>query len=108
MINIFRVAVANLLLTLVFAGILIGQDTADYERRLQELERKMRQLDPSFSQGVTDENLRQRLAALERKMDEVLAARTEKPQAVAQTQEPPAAPLASLPLQPVGPVTGSR
>ncbi len=102
MINIIRETVAKLTLALVFAGALIGQDTADFERRLQELERKMRQLDPSFSPGETTENLRQRLATLERRMDEVLAARTEK------SPEPPSAPPASLPLQPVGPLTGYR
>ena len=91
MVKSLRVAVTKLTLPLVFAGALIGQDTADFERRLQDLERKMRQLDPSFSPGEPTENLRQRLAALERRMDEVLAARSEK------TPEPPSAPPASLP-----------
>src|SRR5947199_2693609 len=102
MINNIRVAVAKLSLTLVFAGVLVGQDTADFERRLQELERKMRQLDPGFSPAESTENLRQRLAALERRMDEVLAARSEK------SPELLSAPPASLPLQPVGPSTGYR
>src|SRR6266581_4927091 len=109
MINIHWVAVAKFSLALAFAGALIGQTTGDFERRLQELERKMRELDPSFRQVGTDEDLRQRLVALERKMDEVLAARSEKStEPPAQAQEPPAAHLASLPLQPVGPLTGYR
>src|SRR5262249_55412798 len=76
--------------------------TVDFERRLQDLERKMRQLDPSFSPAGDIGNLRQRLDALERRMDEALAARAEK------SPEPPTAPPANLPLQPVGPVTGYR
>src|SRR5262245_7504007 len=102
MINKIQVAVAKLALALAFAAALIGQDTADFERRLQELERKMRQLDPSFSPAEAVGNLSQRLAALERRMDEVLAARSEK------SLDPPSAPPASLPLQPVGPLTGYR
>jgi hypothetical protein len=106
--------VAKLLLALAFAAALIGQNTTDFEKRLRELESKMRQLDPSFGQAETEMDLGRRLAALERKMAEVLAARTD-PSISVLSQSPPQVAeqpairsLASPQLQPVGPLAGYR
>jgi hypothetical protein len=60
---------------LVFAAIatvvLNAQTDADRERRLADLERKVRQLDPTFTPAVT--SLDGRLAELEKKVDSLLA-----------------------------------
>jgi hypothetical protein len=71
------------------------------ERRIAELEEKMRLIDPAFGQENRAQDLARRLDSLEKKMTEVLAARkpASEPQAVQQAQagSPP-------PVQPAGPV----
>lgn len=69
---------------------LAGQSTADHERRLGELERKVRQLDPSFRTTAVDPAAR--LQALEAKVEELLAR---------QTVAASAAPAAIVPAQPL-------
>jgi hypothetical protein len=67
--------VKHLFLSLLLAAsVAAAQSDADRERRLAELERKVKELDPNFSPapgGVDD-----RLSALEWRVDELLAART--------------------------------
>src|SRR4029453_15413401 len=68
----FRMAfVVGLLLPLASA-----QNPTDLERRVRDLEAKMRLLDPAFGSGVDEANLATRLTALESKMEQLLAARS--------------------------------
>ena len=92
MVNIRLILAAVLALALPAA---YAQNTADIERRVRELEEKMRVLDPSF--GAVDTNLAARLVALESKMDQLLEAR--------QPPSPPEPPPQAAPLQSVS-VTG--
>jgi hypothetical protein len=48
----------------------------DFERRLVELEKKMRELDPGFAQTTTSTDISERLKKLEEKMEVILASRT--------------------------------
>jgi hypothetical protein len=81
---------------------------ADRERRLIELERKLRQLDPTFGTAAAG-NFDDRLAALERALDHLVAAARQPPVATpapASASQPAAMPeRAPAPLQPVS-VTG--
>lgn len=85
-------------------ALLWGQAQPDVERRLAELERKMKVLDPSFVPAA-NLGVDERLLALEKRMEQVFAARS-TPQ-VAETAPAPApeAAPAAAPLQPVS-VTG--
>ena len=78
------------------------QSASDLERRVAELERKMRSLDPTFQPSIAPPDLESRLEALERKMEALMASREPPPAATAQV---PAAPVISPapgpPLQPV-------
>ncbi len=78
-----------------------GQPSTDLERRVAALEEQMRLVDPAFGRESSTADLAGRLALLEKKMAEVLAARQP-------ASDPPATPPthAALPnLQPVS-VTG--
>ena len=55
----------------VFASLSYGQTDADRDRRLAELERKVRILDPSFKTDAA--TFDERLGALEKRIDELLA-----------------------------------
>lgn len=75
-----------------------GQTASDLEKRVAELEKKMRLIDPAFGRGIATTDLAERLEALEKKMGEVLAARSEEAssparpvQAIVVEQQPPAA-----------------
>ena len=68
---------------------------------MSELEKKMRQLDPKFGSGATPERLEERIAALEKHMDELLAGRVPPEEASAQALPPAPGPL--QPLTPVAP-----
>jgi hypothetical protein len=98
-------AVFNVILTgLVISGGLHSQTAGDLERRVAELEQKMRLIDPAFGEGNRAIDLAGRLAALESKMQELLPARP----AAAQAAEPSPAqpqPAPSQPAQAVAPVT---
>jgi len=74
MVKSIRAASINLLMALAAAAILHAQTDADRERRLAELERKVRQLDPGFSPGQGAIDIR--LAELEQRVDRLLAAGT--------------------------------
>jgi len=76
-----------LLIFVVSLGAASAQPSSDIERRVSDLERKMKILDPSFV-AATEQMLARRLEELESKMEVLLAART-----------------ASTPLQPVS-ITG--
>jgi len=56
-------------------GLLQGQATSELERRIAELEQKMRLIDPAFGPETRALDLASRLESLEKKMDVVLAAR---------------------------------
>jgi hypothetical protein len=85
---------AALLLMLCSAA--FGQSPPDLERRISELENKMRQLDPAFGAPKPAENLEQRLQALEKKMEELLAPR--QPLTTAATAAPPVEEERRLPV----------
>jgi hypothetical protein len=61
-------------LPLVLSSVLLAQTDADRERRLVELERKIRELDPNLKRAPSG-SFDDRLAALERSIDELLSAR---------------------------------
>jgi hypothetical protein len=73
---------------------LFPQLSPDQIRRLEELERKMRQLDPAFTVPSTA-SIDDRLASLEHRMDQ-LAARP-----IAPPESPPAPPLSPTPSPPI-------
>jgi len=81
-----RIARLLILTALLLTG-LYGQVTADLERRIAELEDKMRLIDPAFARENRAQDLTGRLQALESKMDEVLAGR--QPGAAAQPPQSP-------------------
>jgi hypothetical protein len=93
------------------ASLACAQATPELERRVAELERKMRQVDPSFASPDPAADLTTRLSVLERKMEEFLSQRgvaaTPQGQAAAappQLSPPPgpeAIPATSMPLEPV-------
>ena len=93
------------------SGAASGQSSTDQLKRLEELERKLKQLDPNFQPGSSYD---ERMRALEAKLDELLAARqAPKPADPVVAAPPPTptevlapvqtvqAPTASLPLQQV-------
>lgn len=99
-------AIATVILAGVFSSPLHGQTDADRERRLLELERKIRQLDPTYVQSASAATFDQRLQELERVVDGVLARSQQvKPAADEQSVAALLAPQRSRPLQPVS-VTG--
>ena len=63
----------KLLFVLLLGNGLSSQTDADRERRLSELERKIRLLDPAFTQQANID-FDQRLLAAERKIDDLLGA----------------------------------
>lgn len=97
MVNILQIPVVKVTaVAMVLTCVVYGQagTDADRERRLAELERKVLRLDPAFktemSAGFDD-----RLAALEKRIDELLAGQTSAAVTPAQTPAPVS------PLQPV-------
>jgi len=106
-----KIGWAVCMIGLALAAAAQAQDLSGLERRVVELEHKMRQLDPSFQAPETD--LLARIEALERRMELLLAARPAPPAAdsppsaaapgAAQPPPAPAArvPVTPLPLQPV-------
>jgi hypothetical protein len=62
-------------LLLLFLAVGAAQTHADLERRLADLERKMKQLDPSFA-STAELSLMQRLDALEARLDTMLRAKS--------------------------------
>jgi hypothetical protein len=90
----------------VLTAPLHGQTDADRDRRLAELERKVRQLDPAFVSPPSAASFDQRLQELERAVDRLLANAPHSPPAgdsLPAAASPPA--QATPPLQPVS-VTG--
>jgi hypothetical protein len=71
MVKFIRAAAVNLLIAATAAVVLNAQTDAERERRLADLERKVRQLDPTFSPGQA--SIDARLAELERRVDSLLA-----------------------------------
>ncbi|MBX9602480.1 MAG: hypothetical protein K2X35_15835, partial [Bryobacteraceae bacterium] len=98
-----------LLTFVVWLGTASGQAPPDLERRIFDLERKMKTLDPSFA-PATERMLVQRLQDLESKMEELLAARSSSAVAALAPAQPPTSQpstpaVRSAPLQPVS-ITG--
>jgi hypothetical protein len=79
--------VKHLISTLVLLASLQAQTPGDVERRIAELEEKMRLIDPAFGRDNRALDLAHRLQALEMKMDEVLTIR-----AAAEPSQPAATP----------------
>src|SRR5262249_49014800 len=71
MVNHFASASIKLLLVIVSCVVVRAQTDADRERRISDLERKMRQLDPGFS-PANAASIDIRLAELERRMEGLL------------------------------------
>jgi hypothetical protein len=99
-------AIAAVILAGFLSVSLHGQTDADRERRLAELENKVRQLDPAYVPAATAATFDQRLQDLERAVDRLLAKSQQPgtatdPQSVARELLPQDIP----PLQPVS-VTG--
>ncbi len=110
MVKLLLETAVNISLVLVMSVAAAAQTDADRERRLADLERKVRQLDPSFAVPATD-SVDARLGALEQRIDQLLANRTSNAP-LAQTQPMASAPFApstsqspTSPLQPVS-ITG--
>jgi len=107
---VVRALVRVLVLGVIGFAPATAQTQPDVERRLADLERKMKQLDPSFV-PTTEQSVLERLQALESKMELALAAKakpTVAEAAPATTQQPvqaALAPQAGPSLQPVS-VTG--
>jgi hypothetical protein len=98
MVNVYRRTTVKLLGALIILPALIfSQTDTDRERRLLELERKVRLLDPSFTQQGT--TFDERLLSLERRVDGLLSRSPES--AAAQPSAAPPSPTAPQPLQPI-------
>jgi len=78
-----------------------AQGPTDLERRVVELEEKMRLLDPAFGRESRAQDLAKRLGALEKKMAEVLAAKQPVQVAAAEPAPPPVSTPAASALVPV-------
>lgn len=89
-------AVATVKCLLLLALPLCAQVTSDQERRLSELERKVRQLDPSYTPPSAQSDVDQRLAALEQTIDRLLAAKAPEPMPVPASPSPSTSPLQAL------------
>ena len=68
-----------LMLLLLAAGLAKGQSSHDLERRVIELEQKMRQLDASFQPADPTAGLAARLDALEKRLNAALEAKSVQP-----------------------------
>lgn len=104
-----------LFILVIGSGAASAQSPADLERRVSDLERKMRVLDPSFT-PATEQVLIQRVQDLESKIEELLAGRGASrgaatpsmaaiPAPVPLPVPPSSLPASSPPLQPVS-ITG--
>src|SRR6185369_2060534 len=67
---------------------------SDIERRVAELEEKMRLIDPAFGKGASAQDLLARIDQLEKKLNGVLALNKVEPAPLA--LQPPAQPTAAL------------
>src|SRR5262245_53127993 len=99
MMNVIAKPALMLAGVLCFATLLSGQDTTDWERRLRELERRMRQIDPTFGQETPGASIAERIAALEKRMDALAGVPLKQ-----QTVERPAVEAFVMP-QPSAPAT---
>ncbi len=107
MVNFWAGTIVNVLIASFLTLPVLAQTEADREKRLSELERKIRLLDPSFSAPPVND-FDQRLILAERKIDELLGRSVS--QNVVSTAQPLPAPNASpsaatSPLQPLS-ITG--
>ncbi|MEP7354831.1 MAG: hypothetical protein ABI824_16500 [Acidobacteriota bacterium] len=71
--------VPGLAVLLVLAPCAAAQIPSDIEKRVSELEEKMRMIDPAFGKGTNAQDLLRRLDLLEQKLDGVLAASAIQP-----------------------------
>jgi len=75
-----------------------AQSTSELERRVAEIEKKMRLIDPAFGKETSAQDLLGRLAQLEEKLDAVLAERSSpQPAQVAAVLTPSATPQSQRP-----------
>lgn len=107
MVKFIRIATVKCLVLMAAVVVLNAQTDADRERRLTELERKVRQLDPSFTPSKLP-SIEIRLAELEQRVNALLAASHAVPQAPAAPSDQAAAPQSlpsatadQAPLQPI-------
>ena len=99
--------VNHLIFQCLYAGLLMqgqaqGQPPTDLERRVAELEEKMRLVDPAFGRETRASELSRRLELLEKKMDEVLAARQTAVSLPEHAALPANSPSTSAPIQTAG------
>jgi exonuclease VII small subunit len=65
--------------TLAFSDSVFAQPTPELERHVEELDKKMRLIDPAFGKETLAEDLVKRLVQLEQRMDSLLAERQPTP-----------------------------
>jgi hypothetical protein len=95
-----------MLLLLVAAGATAQTPPpSDLERRILELEEKMKLVDPAFGRETTAQSLAQRMEALESKMTVVLAQTQPSLTAPVQATAPPVQAAALVPATPLTPVS---
>jgi hypothetical protein len=85
---------------LICTALSAQQGPSDLERRIAELEQKMRSIDPSFGRNQPAADLTGRLELLEKKMAELLAPKKQEVAAAAVTPASPS-PITGPPIQPV-------
>ena len=98
---VYQCVLAGLLLQVLAYG--QGQHLTDLERRVAELEEKMRLVDSAFGRESRASDLSRRLELLERKMAEVLEAKQPALEARALPSPPANAPPTPTPAQTAGP-----
>ncbi len=98
-----NLALRLVFISVLFAGIALAQASPDLERRVSDLERKMKILDPSFAPAI-EQSLAERLQGLESKINVLLsakgldqAARSSSSEAAGSSQAQPSAPPPPLP-----------
>jgi hypothetical protein len=102
MVKLHAIATVILLLGGLLNEPLRGQTDADRDRRLGELERKIRQLDPTYVPPAPATDFDQRLQGLERAVDRLLAkSQQDRPTTDSQSVAGALPPPSSSPLQPI-------
>ena len=102
----------TILLCSLSSGVGYPQESPDLQQRVEELEAKMRQLDPNFGQAASEVGLEERVQVLEERMARLLLSRESSAAPMADPQQqildPETSPVAgaatfkeSLPLEPV-------
>ena len=95
-------------LALGLGSVVWAQTPSEIERRISELEEKMRLIDPAFGSGTRAQDLLSRLDQLEQKLNGVLAKEPAPAPTAAVTPGPRAAPRGHGARPPGAPGTAAR